>query len=490
MKSSAKSYLTTGVAIVGAGVITAGSIAPPPEPVPDASHAHEVSLMAHVEAAQARQALAADLALLDGFDPAAALQAFIEGTIEAFERPGPVPYTPTTGPIDGLSRIGQGFAASGLRLGATVLTPLRFLELLPAFIEGNGFEALAALVENIVDGPLWVVDPALYGLRDALPFPLGGTGGLIETLRNELLWAITQEISAGLTEPIDMFQDFVEATILAYQRPGPVPFTPVTGPIGPSTRVLAGAIATGLRFLEAAVRTPLGVVALLPALAQGADREAVAELIENIVDGPLWVADPLVYALRDALPAPYGGAGALVESIRNGVWAATEQINAAIRSALGVSEAPASQSADDTAIAAAGTFSGPAANSMLNSRARVVNLPPETEPSLSSALDEDDSSPEQEPAEDDAQDADEEKPARNLVRNSPNFSTSVEQNDDAEAGGDTATVEEATAPSDDADSDADADPDAGDATAGTTAGGATAGGAGQDGSGSAGGDKA
>ena len=73
MKSSAKSYLTTGVAIVGAGVITAGSIAPPPEPVPDASHAHEVSLMAHVEAAQARQALAADLALLDGFDPAAAL---------------------------------------------------------------------------------------------------------------------------------------------------------------------------------------------------------------------------------------------------------------------------------------------------------------------------------------------------------------------------------------------------------------------------------
>ncbi|BBY82349.1 hypothetical protein H7I53_13365 [Mycolicibacterium pulveris] len=486
MKSSAKSYLTTGVAIVGAGVITAGSIAPPPEPISDASHTHEVSLMAHVEAAQARQALAADLALLDGFDPAAALLAFIEGTIEAFERPGPVPYTPTTGPIDGLSRIGQGFAASGLRLGATVFTPLRFVELLPAVLEGNGLEALAALVENIVDGPLWVVDPALYGLRDALPFPLGGTGGLIESLRNDLLWALTQEISAGLTDPIDELQDFIEATILAYQRPGPVPFTPVTGPIGPSTRVLAGAIATGLRLVEAAVRTPLGVVALLPAIAEGAGPEAVADLIENIVDGPLWVADPLVYALRDALPAPYGGAGALVESLRDGVWSATEQINAAIRSALGVSEAPASQAADDTEIAAADTFSGPAADSTLNSRARVVNLPSESEPAVSSALDEDAPSPEQEPAVEDPQDADEPaddpKPDRNLVRNSPNFSTSVEQNDDAETGGDAAAVEETTTPSDDADSDG---PDAGDGAGDTTAGGA-----GQDGSDSAGGDKA
>ncbi|WP_231737235.1 PE-PPE domain-containing protein [Mycobacterium sp. IS-1742] len=108
----------------------------------------------------------------------------------AFEREAPVEYTPPTSPVDSAFDVGEGLGASGLRLlAATVLGPTR----LAALAEG-GPEALADLIENTVDAPLWIADPALYGLRDALPADAAGN----VTAFRDSLWALTERINEAL----------------------------------------------------------------------------------------------------------------------------------------------------------------------------------------------------------------------------------------------------------------------------------------------------
>jgi hypothetical protein len=364
MKASAKTYMTAGVALVGAGVIAASPVTPTPANSEDATRSHEVALMA---ATQTQREIDAAMALLEGFEPGGAVEAFINGTLEAFNKPGPVPYDPVTGPIDGLSRIGQGFAASGLRLGATALAPLRLIELGQAIADGNGTEGFAALVENIVDAPLWVVDPALYGLRDALPAPLGGPDGVIENFRNQL-WKLTEEINAGLQDPGAAVQGFVKQTIEAFERPGPVAYEEVTGPIDGLSRVAEGAIATVLRIATATVLGPVGVVQAAAAFAQGDTDKALAA-VENLVDGPLWAVDPALYGLRDALPAPLGGPKAFVENFRNGLWSGTERINGAIRDVV-----------DREATEGRTEFSESPANSVPDENADLVSLSQQEQP--------------------------------------------------------------------------------------------------------------
>lgn len=113
----------------------------------------------------------------------------------AFEREAPVEYTPPTSPVDSAFDVGEGLSASGLRLlAATVLGPTR----LAALAEG-GPEALADLIVNTVDAPLWVADPALYGLRDGLPEDLADN----VTQFRDRLWALTEEINEALLGALD-----------------------------------------------------------------------------------------------------------------------------------------------------------------------------------------------------------------------------------------------------------------------------------------------
>ena len=340
MQVNVKSYVTAGVAVVGAGAIAMTPIAPPPDTFESASRTHEVNLLASTQATAANQALATQLALQQSGDPVSVLRAFIEGTLAQYAAPGPRDYVPVTGPIDGSVHIGEGVAASGLRFGSALIgTPLAFVGLVPAFLEGNGPEALAEFIANLVDGPLWVVDPVLYSLRDALPAPLGGPGGFVETFRNQL-WAGTEEINSILADPAAAVQSFIDGTLYQYGAPGPRDYAPQFGPIGGLGHIAEGAIATGLRLAAAAVLTPLSFIQLAAAVVEGQGPEAIAGLISNIVDGPLWVADPVLYSLRDALPAPLGGPGELVENFRNGIWSGTEQINAVVRSILGLPATP------------------------------------------------------------------------------------------------------------------------------------------------------
>ncbi|KUI33596.1 hypothetical protein AU197_19930 [Mycobacterium sp. IS-1590] len=339
MKGSAKKYVTTGVALVGAGVIAAGPIAPAPATMQAESRSHDVALMA-ANTSEIQRQFEAQQALLEIFAPGAVLEDFIEGTLAAFNRPGGEAvndYDPVTG-FESVGRIGQGFAASALRIGSTALAPLRLIELAQAISEGDGTEAFEAFVKNIVDAPLWAIDPALFALRDALPAPLGGPDGLVATIRDQL-YKLTLEINEGLQDPGALVQRFVDGTIEAFERPGPVAYVPVDGPIDAFSRVTQGAIASTLRLAAATVLGPVGVVQVAAAVAQG-DTEAALAAVENIVDGPLWVADPALYGLRDALPAPLGGPGNLVENFRNGVWSATERINGAIEDVVVRTEAP------------------------------------------------------------------------------------------------------------------------------------------------------
>ncbi|ODQ87526.1 hypothetical protein BHQ18_23230 [Mycolicibacterium flavescens] len=383
-------------------------------------------------------------ALLQGADPVDALREFIEGTLAAFSASSPVPYTPTDGPLDGLSRIGQGFTATGLRVGsAFILTPLGFFEVASAFIEGDTARMLAA-IENIVDGPLWAVDPAFYGLRDALPAPLGGPGGAIENFRNQI-WLATEEINAAIADPAGVLQNFIDGTLLAAQQPGPVPYAPVGGPIDGFARIAQGVVATGLRLAQSAVLTPIGVLQLAAAVAQG-DTDQALDIIENIVDGPLWVADPALYGLRDALPAPFGGADALVENLRNSAWAVTQQINAVIRGAVQPQEAETFQTTGGENLGN-DTSAENSITSIPNGRTLTVTVRDDDQGQLDSAPATTPTASGQEPSKNltppaaQANSGEQTGPAptQNVVRSSPNFTPSKNQkgtgSPDANSGG-------------------------------------------------------
>jgi hypothetical protein len=90
--------------------------------------------------------------------------------------------------------------------------------------------------------------------------------------------------------------------------------------------VIEGLGASGLRLLATAVLGPTR----LAALAEGGP-EALADLIENSVDAPLWIADPLLYGLRDAAPE---GLQDGITDFRDNLWRLTEQINDALLGAL------------------------------------------------------------------------------------------------------------------------------------------------------------
>ena len=66
----------------------------------------------------------------------------------------------------------------------------------------------------------------------------------------------------------------------------------------------AGVGESGLRLAQSSLQGLLGPIALAQALG---DDEAVKAIIADYVDGPLYVADPTIFALDNVLPAPFGG---------------------------------------------------------------------------------------------------------------------------------------------------------------------------------------
>ncbi|MBB2773623.1 MULTISPECIES: hypothetical protein [Mycolicibacterium] len=176
------------------------------------------------------------------------------------------------------------------------------------------------------------LDGGIPGLPDLLTaFPdladiLGANLGLPE-LNSTTLAAATAPAVGGADDPLTRLGETLARTLhFAFEREAPVPYTPPTSPVDSAFDVTEGLSASGLRLLAATVLGPTR----LAALAEGGP-EALADLIENTVDAPLWVADPALYGFRDALPADLAGG---VTDFRDGLWALTQRINEALLGAL------------------------------------------------------------------------------------------------------------------------------------------------------------
>lgn len=330
-----KSYLSAGVALVGAGVIAAAPVAPPIDPAPvnpAAVAQHDVALTA-----------------IELPDPITWFEQFIDGVLWAYGASAPRPYHEVTGGlIPRAEYITQGVLASGLRFGAGLAElPGGIGALINAIIQGQGEIALQLFIANLIDAPLWVADPTLYGLRDALPAVLGGgEAGFFAALRHQL-YLLRNEIKDVVFDPIGSVENFIEGIIADVTRPGPWPPDPSTGPLDSVTKLTQGVIATAVRLAAAIVLTPLRGVELVQGVLAGDGPQALSNFISAIIDGPLWVADPVFYELRDTVPGPAGGAGGFIEVFRNGIWSLNKEIEQTIQGWLNL-PAPNTATADNT----------------------------------------------------------------------------------------------------------------------------------------------
>lgn len=113
---------------------------------------------------------------------------------------------------------------------------------------------------------------------------------------------------------------------------------------------------SGERLLGSLATAPTGLLAAAQAYA-GGDKPATYAILKNFIDGPLYVADPTIYALDDLLPAPVGGdednettqpGDSLITQLRASVlYQAREEVGEALRDTLGVADTPSSGQFDD-----------------------------------------------------------------------------------------------------------------------------------------------
>ena len=173
---------------------------------------------------------------------------------------------------------------------------------------------------------------ALPGLLDAFP-DLGNVIGGNLGLPQESLATLAAPAgadsgalaAADSNDPLVRFGEVVANTVAEFQKPGAIgyqDYTPTTGPVDSAADIIEGLGASGLRLLASLVLGP----ARLATLASG-DPDALRDLIENTIDAPLYVADPAIFGVRDALPP---GLAPGITNVRNTVQGATDQINAAV----------------------------------------------------------------------------------------------------------------------------------------------------------------
>jgi hypothetical protein len=158
-------------------------------------------------------------------------------------------------------------------------------------------------------------------------------------------------LTAASTSTSDnVLTQFIKAVITDTKASAPRPYAgPVKAADAPAY-LAAGFAAAGIRTVEGTVLSPLQLVELASAIANG-DKQGVSNAIANTVDGPLWMADPALYALGDTLPAPLGGNSGLVRQFRDANWAVTQNINATLQQALGL---PADNTGNTTAAGGSG----------------------------------------------------------------------------------------------------------------------------------------
>jgi hypothetical protein len=256
MKERVQGAVTAGVALVGAGVMAAA---------PAAQQAPEV-----LRSVNADVALAAALTGTPAENLALSAERTVTGLVGA--------------------PIGLATAAVALAQG----TPAQ-----------NA--AAVAILKEVVDGPLWAADPAIYAFDDLLPAPVGGSPGNVQESRGTSL--ITQFRADQLIAARDDINEAISDALIV----GPLNVQPAGNEVSPTyaaARLGAGLAVSGVRAAQSAVTAPLGLVAVAEGLQESlntGDNTNLYLALQAYIDGPNYVTDPIVFAADDVAPKPVGG---------------------------------------------------------------------------------------------------------------------------------------------------------------------------------------
>lgn len=251
MKERVQGAVTAGVALVGAGVVAA---------LPMAQQAPEV-----LRSANADVALAAALTGTPAENLALSAQNTVTGLVGA--------------------PIGLATAAVALAQGQNA--------------------AAYTILKEVVDGPMWAADPAIYALDDLLPAPLGGDPDNVQEQRGISL------ITQFRADQLIAARDDVNEALRDALRVGSA--TQPTGnevsPAYAGARLGAGFAVSAQRAVTSAVTAPLGLVAVAQGVQQSfeGNNKPLYQALQAYIDAPNYITDPIVFAADDVLPQPVGG---------------------------------------------------------------------------------------------------------------------------------------------------------------------------------------
>lgn len=256
MKDRVQGAVTAGVALVGAGVMAA---------VPAVQQAPEVLRSVHADVQLA--------AVEDRY----------------------------TGSVPELFALSAQRSVTGL-----VSTPVGLATAAIALAQGGPDQTAAAydILKEIVDGPMWAADPAIYAFDDLLSSPIGGdefndptqpeSDSAISQFRADVLIAARDDIKEAIGDSLGLGQsDDVDNE----------------GPVYAAARLGAGLGVSGVRGVQSAVTAPLGLVAVAQGLQQSfnGNNKPLYQALQAYIDAPNYVTDPIVFAVDDVLPKAAGG---------------------------------------------------------------------------------------------------------------------------------------------------------------------------------------
>lgn len=212
----------------------------------------------------------------------------------------------------------ENLALSGQRtVTGLVGAPVGFATAAIALAQGQNGPA-AAVLKELVDGPQWAADPALYALDDLLPAPIGGSPGNVQEERGTSL--ITQFRADQLIAARDDINEAIRDALIV----GPLNAQPAGNEVSPvyaASRLGAGFALSGVRAAQSAVTAPLGLLAVAEGLQESlntGDNTNLYLALQAYIDAPNYVTDPIVFAADDVLPQPIGGDPQTNPALMNG----------------------------------------------------------------------------------------------------------------------------------------------------------------------------
>lgn len=226
----------------------------------------------------------------------------------------------------------QGFSESGLRLVEGIARlPVAAIAAALAIADGDP-QAFYNSMRQVIDAPLWVIDPALginqtslTGKGLAALFP--DRAGDIQAFRNDVLWAATDNFRSSIADLLGVADTSTPLDVL----------TPLAG-------FAAGALDSGYRLVEGLALAPFGPLKAILDIAGGMEPNvAVYNMLNDYISAPLWVADsfmgtgPTQQAIPIGLKALLPNRADGIQDFRNDVlWKATNSVREVVREALGV----------------------------------------------------------------------------------------------------------------------------------------------------------